>query len=287
MNNPEQASHAADAPRTSAYRFASIGGRRLAYLDVGEGFPVVLGHSYLWDAQMWRPQIEALSRHFRVIVPELWGHGRSEAPPPGTTDLEHLAAHHLALLDILDIEECHLVGLSAGGMWGEALAQRAPQRVRKLVLMDTFVGAEPAPSQIRYFGMLDMIEREGVIPPQVIDAVVPLFFHPAADLDSPLVTTFRASLQAFSPQQLVEGIVPMGRIIFGREDQLARLGRLDEERTLVTVGEGDIPRPLEEARAMAEIIRCPFKSVPKAGHIASLENPAAVNRILLDFLLGD
>ncbi|MDA6077685.1 hypothetical protein O0544_19320 [Edwardsiella anguillarum] len=54
------------------------------YEDHGSGFPLVLGHSYLFDADMWRPQIEALSARYRVIVPELWGHGRSAALPEGT-----------------------------------------------------------------------------------------------------------------------------------------------------------------------------------------------------------
>ena len=45
----------------------------LTALDRGKGPVVVLAHSYLWGAEMWRPQIDALSRHYRVIVPNLWG----------------------------------------------------------------------------------------------------------------------------------------------------------------------------------------------------------------------
>ena len=61
-----------------------IQGSTLHYQDHGAGFPVLLGHSYLWDAAMWAPQIDALSRSYRVIVPDLWGHGASGAPPDGT-----------------------------------------------------------------------------------------------------------------------------------------------------------------------------------------------------------
>ncbi len=52
--------------------FIEIDGARMSYVDQGQGFPVLLGHSYLWSAEMWQPQVEALSQHFRVIVPELW-----------------------------------------------------------------------------------------------------------------------------------------------------------------------------------------------------------------------
>jgi len=53
-------------------RFIEIDGAKMSYVDVGQGFPVVLGHSFLWSADMWQPQIAALSQYFRVIVPELW-----------------------------------------------------------------------------------------------------------------------------------------------------------------------------------------------------------------------
>ena len=60
----------------------NIHGSTLHYQDHGTGFPLLLGHSYLWDAAMWAPQIDALSRQYRVIVPDLWGHGASGALLP-------------------------------------------------------------------------------------------------------------------------------------------------------------------------------------------------------------
>ncbi|MFP3710763.1 alpha/beta fold hydrolase, partial [Paraburkholderia sp. SIMBA_009] len=92
-------------------------------------------HSYLWDAAMWAPQIDALSSRYRVIVPDLWGHGASGPLPEGTQTLDDLAEHASALLDALEIDACAVVGLSVGGMWGARLALREPRRVRSLVLM--------------------------------------------------------------------------------------------------------------------------------------------------------
>ena len=54
-------------------RRIEIEGSTLNVFEFGAGEPVVLGSSYLWDIRMWRPQIEALSKRYRVIVPELWG----------------------------------------------------------------------------------------------------------------------------------------------------------------------------------------------------------------------
>jgi pimeloyl-ACP methyl ester carboxylesterase len=50
--------------------FIEIEGKPLHYQTRGTGFPVLLGHSYLWDSSMWAPQIDALSHHYQVIVPD-------------------------------------------------------------------------------------------------------------------------------------------------------------------------------------------------------------------------
>lgn len=120
-----------------------IEGQQLAYLDKGKGPVLLFGHSYLWDCQMWAPQIEALSQSYRCIVPDLWAHGESDAAPASTTSLVDYAQHMLVLMDHLEIDEFSIVGLSVGGMWGAELTAQAPQRVKSLVLMDTFIGWEP------------------------------------------------------------------------------------------------------------------------------------------------
>jgi pimeloyl-ACP methyl ester carboxylesterase len=96
---------------------AVIDGRPLHYVDQGCGPVVLLGSSYLWNRDMWAPQIEALSHQYRVIVPELWGHGESGPLPTRTRSLDNLA-----LLDQLHITRVNLVGLSVGGMWDARLA---------------------------------------------------------------------------------------------------------------------------------------------------------------------
>ncbi|MGS0742935.1 alpha/beta fold hydrolase [Glaciimonas sp. GG7] len=272
------------ATTLSPHKLMTVAGKKLAYLDQGQGFPVLLGHSYLWNSHMWQPQIEALSPHFRVVAPDLWGHGLSGELPSNTHTLQDLAQHYLALLDALEIEECHVVGLSVGGMWGEALAQLAPTRVRKLVLMDTYLGAEPALSQAKYLGLLHLIEQSGTISSALLDAIVPMFFRPGIDLNSSLPTTFRAALAEFSRDQLLHSIVPLGRLIFTREERRPGLSQLNADNTLILVGEHDIPRPPEEAHEMADIIGCRMKTIANAGHISNLENPAAVTQELLDFL---
>ena len=264
--------------------FFTVDGQPLHYIDQGTGPAVLLAGSYLWDQQMWAPQIAALTPHYRVIALDLWGHGESGRLPEGTTSLDDIARQALALLDHLAIDRVTLVGLSVGGMWGVRLAVTAPQRINGLVLMDTYAGSEPEPTRQYYFALLKQIEDAGEISPQVLDIVVPIFFRPGIDPQSALYQNFRASLAALPADRLRESIVPMGRITFGRDDLLSRLNELNAETTLVLCGDQDQPRPPSEAREMAELIGCPCVLVSEAGHISNLDNPRFVTEALLKFL---
>jgi pimeloyl-ACP methyl ester carboxylesterase len=261
-----------------------IDGSLLNVLDVGAGPPVVLGSSFLWDAEMWRPQIEALSGRFRLIVPELWGHGGSGPLPAGVIDLRGLARHHLELLDRLGVETCAIVGLSVGGMWGAELSLMAPERVSALALMGTSLAAEPEETRMRYFGMLGAIEAAGALSDPVREVAAPLFFSPKVKSRRPeLLQAFDAKLRAWDRRRLVDSVAPLGRLIFGRRDAMDDLAKLSMP-ALVMTGTDDLPRPPAEGREMARRIGCPFQEIPDAGHISSLEAPEFVNQALATFL---
>jgi pimeloyl-ACP methyl ester carboxylesterase len=265
-------------------RSVDIDGSTMSVLDVGSGPAIVLAGSFLWDASMWAPQIAALSDRYRVIVPELWGHGRSGAMPAGTRTMKDLARQHLTLLDALEVGSCAVVGLSVGGMWGAETALMAPARVSSLVLMGTSLAAEPNETRDAYFGMLAAIEQHGTVPAPVQMAAMSLFFSPSIEERQPeLPKSFAAVLQAWDPERLRDSVVPLGRIIFGRRNALYELAGLPMA-TLVATGADDQARPQAEGRAMATRIGCEFVEIPRAGHIASLEAPAVVNELLAGFL---
>jgi pimeloyl-ACP methyl ester carboxylesterase len=264
--------------------FITIAGQQLHYHVRGSGFPVLLGHSYLWDSAMWQPQIEALSHKYQVIVPELWGHGQSGPMPESTRNFGDLAAQASELLNALHVKQCAVIGLSVGGMWGSELALREPERVKALVMMDTDRGAEPAATLAQYTQIINTIESLGQMPAPIIDAVAPLFFRRGAPPDSELIVSFKRALAAFSADQIRQSVGPLGRLIFGRPDEVERLSALNAATTLVMGGELDIPRTPAEAARMAEVIGCRYVPVPDAGHISCLENPSFVNRELLAWL---
>lgn len=133
-------------------------------------------------------------------------------------------------------------------MWGARLAFLAPERINSLVLMDTHLGAEPEATRQYYFSLFKMIEDAGAIPEPLLDVIAPIFFRPGIDRESALYQDFRSSLQGFPRQRLLDSIVPLGRLIFSREDVLKQLPSLDRDTTLVMCGEQDKPRPRTSPR---------------------------------------
>ncbi len=255
--------------------------KMMSFLDSGTGFPVLLGHSYLFDKSMWSPQIATLSEHFRLIVPDLWGHGDSPSLPLDTASLAEIADDHLALMDSLGIDEFAVVGLSVGGMWGAELAAAAPERVKALMLFDTFVGSETDEARDRYFAMLNAIDQAGVISPALIDYIVAQFYSQFADpADIEHLTTYLSSLQA---DQLRSSILPLGKLIFGRPDRMSILDHVVCPAHVAT-GELDLPRPPAEGRLMAQALEAEFSLIPNAAHISNRENPDVVTQLIIDFL---
>lgn len=106
------------------------------------GAPVVLLHGVTGHGARWRRTAEGHLAGRRVIAPDLRGHGRSPYEPPWTAD-RHVE-DVLAMLDVEGVERTDVVGHSFGGMIALHLARTAPERVRRLVLLDPAIGLDPA-----------------------------------------------------------------------------------------------------------------------------------------------
>lgn len=263
----------------------TIKSRTIYYDDYGSGFPIVFGHSYLWDSAMWQPQVAALSTTYRCIVPDLWGHGRSDSPPASPYSVEELAEDMWGFTQALGLEQFAVVGLSVGGMWAAHLALDHPEAVSALVLLDTYLGSEPAETYARYFGMLSTVEQAGAIPTPMQEAIVPLFFSPVTMQQAPdMISRFKANLSSFNAAQ-IPGIVGIGRGIFSRASQLDRLPQITAP-TLIIVGADDKSRPPHEAQQMAEYIPgATLEVIADAGHVSNLEQPGQVTPLLARFLM--
>lgn len=261
-----------------------INDREMHYLDQGEGFPLLLGHGFMWDCRVWDIQLRFLSEHFRCIVPDLWSHGRSQAVLEGDLSLDRLAEDHHLLMQHLGIDRYSILGMSIGGLWGAKLAMKYPQEVASLVLIACNLGTETAEREEAYLALMNVAEPLETLPSHLVDAVVKIIFSPASQQAHPaLAETFRFDLMFLVPEQM-KGMVALGKQVFQRSSMLDQLTDI-RCPILLIAGEDDIPRPLQEIEEMhRRMPNSQLMSIKHAGHMVTLEQPDLVNTALINFL---
>jgi len=121
-----------------------VGGVNLYYEVHGDGFPLLMiqglsENVYWWD----NPMIEELAKHFKTIIFDNRGVGRSDNLV-GDISIEMMALDVIGLMDALNINQAHILGHSLGGMIAQEIALKFPQRIKKLVLCSTSCGGSKA-----------------------------------------------------------------------------------------------------------------------------------------------
>lgn len=124
----------AQGVRVPSYDSARVNGLTIAYRVLGEGEPLVMLHGFTGTGATWEPLFDDLAKRYRLIVPDLRGHGRSTNPGGRFTHRES-ALDIFALLDTLGIEQFKAIGFSSGGMTLFHMATSQPQRIVAMVLV--------------------------------------------------------------------------------------------------------------------------------------------------------
>jgi len=251
----------------------------LAYEDQGgadsTALPLVLIHGHPFDHTMWAPQIAAFSPGRRVIAPDLRGYGASPMVP-GVTPLATFAEDVVALLDELGVAEFVLAGLSMGGQIVMECYRQFPERIRGLVLADTFPAAETPEGKKARGDMADRLLREGMR--GYADEVLHKMVAPYA---APEVAAHVHRMMTSTPP---EGAAAALRGRAERPDYRELLTRVTVP-ALVVVGADDEYTPVSDAEAMhAALPDSTLQVIDAAAHMPNLERPEEFNGVLADFL---
>lgn len=233
---------------------------------------LVLLHSLGATQAIWDAQAAALAGAFRVIRPDMRGHGLTEATP-GPYGMDLLAGDVLALLDALGVERAHVGGVSIGGMIAQHLAARAPERVASLVLCDT---AMAIPTPASWAERAAAVRAGGMR--AVADAVLARWVTPDF-LEAPAAIGLRTMLLRTDP----EGYAGCAEAIGAADLTAATAGlRLP---TLVLVGAHDLSTPPQAAAALAACIPgAELEVIEGAAHIPTVQQPLAVTAAMRRFL---
>lgn len=254
----------------------------LAFDDNGPGPVVVLLHGFPFDRTMWSYQVAEVGATYRVITPDLRGHGETAAPD-GAYPIDDMADDVIDLLDALQLTEPLVVGgLSMGGYIALSLALRYPERLRGLILIDTKAGADTPEAAANRLNLARQVE-ETHSTAAVVDGMLPRIFSSVTREHRPEAIEMIHERMVKTHPRAVAGAL---RGMAARPDRTGDLPRIAVP-TLVLVGEDDAVTPPADARLMAESIpNARYEVIPNAGHLAPVENPEATSRAILAFLDG-
>ena len=258
---------------------ARIGNVDLHFVDQGEGPVVVFVHGFPLDHSMWRGQIDGLSSRLRVIAPDLRGFGKSASHDDVVT-MAQFADDIAALLDVLEISEPVVYcGLSMGGYIGWQFVQRHRARVAKLIQCDTKAKADTDEARATRLKAADHVLANG--PQTLVTTMMPKLFAEATVASQPEIVQATHDVMLNTAPS---AIAAAQRGMAERPDVTNELSKIDVP-TLLLCGEHDAISPADEMREIAAAIpKSRFVQIDGAGHMAPLEDPAAVNAAILDFL---
>ena len=260
-------------------RTIDVNGVHFRVADEGTGPVILFAHGFPLDHTMWKGQIEEFSKTHRVIAPDLRGFGGSDGTLYAIS-MERYADDLAELLEGLQAEgPITFCGLSMGGYIAWQFALRHPKWLARLILCDTRATADSPEAAANRLKMADIVTKEG--PEPVAWAMMPKLFAPSTTQKNPgLAESVRRTVLATDPV----AIASAHRGMAIRPDVSSLLPSLHVP-ALVIVGEQDVISPPAEMKAIAEALpRARFVQIPDAGHMAPMENPAAVNRAIRDFL---
>ncbi len=254
--------------------------RSIAYDLVGpETAPVVcITHSLASDMGMWAEQVPPLlSAGYRVLRIDMRGHGGSD-PAGDSYTMEGLGDDVATVLDALGIARVHYIGLSIGGMLGQAFALNHAAKVASALWCDTLPGSPPGAAEVWGPRMATVRQANSLQP-----------------LAEP--TMERWFTDAFRPRNpgrwkqicdTIIGTTPAGYLgcstAIQNYDFAPRLPSL-KLPVLVVCGDGDAGTPPAENRRLAGLVPGGrYEEIPNARHFPNVEHPDVFNRIMLGWL---
>jgi len=120
-------------------------------VDSPDAQTIVLSSGLGGSANFWQAQLKVLTEHYRVVVYDHLGTGRSPAQLPCDYRIQHMANELLALLDQLDITQCHLMGHALGGLVALEIALQRPEILHSIILINAW--SSPNPHTLRCFNI--------------------------------------------------------------------------------------------------------------------------------------
>ncbi len=244
----------------------------------GDGPAVILLHPFPCHREFWNPVAAALDSRYRLILPDLRGHGDSEIGE-GPALMQKHAADVARVLDAAGIGKAAFVGCSIGGYILFEFWRRFRARVTALALCGTRPQADTAEARANRLKAAATVLDQGTEP--FIESMIPKLMGRTTLATRPdLVDGARAMMRKMSAEDVSQVQQGMAE----RPDSVADLKTINVP-TLIAIGEEDVLATVADGELMRQnIAGSQLKVIPKAGHYAPWEQPEAVGTVLRQFL---
>lgn len=254
------------------------GDAEIYYDVVGSGAPVVLLHPFPAHHEFWLPVSRLLSTRYRLIMPDLRGHGESGLGEGPATMAKH-AADVARVMDAAGVDRAVIVGVSIGGYTAFEFWRRFRERVSALVLCDTKAPQDTPEARAGRLQAADDVLKRGTEP--FFESMLPKLLGETTRRSRPdLVEGALRMMRKMSP----EDIAGVQRGMAERPDSVATLKTINVP-TLIITGDEDISTGVPEAELMKQNIPgSEMRVVAKAGHYSPWEQPEEVGKLLRGFL---
>jgi len=250
----------------------------ISYWILGDGLPVVLLHPFPAHHEFWLPVAKPLSTRYRLILPDLRGHGDSEIGQ-GPATMDKHAADLARVMNDADVGRAPLIGVSIGGYALFEFWRRYRGRVAALGLCNTKAPADNAEGRAARLQAADDVMQRGTEP--FFESMIPRLLGKTTRESRPdLVEGAMRMLRKMSP----EDVAQVQRGMAARPDSVETLKTINVPTLLIT-GDEDILTGVNEAQLLQQHIPdSQLRVIPRAGHYAPWEQPEGVSKLLRQFL---
>jgi pimeloyl-ACP methyl ester carboxylesterase len=259
---------------------ATISGAPFHYVESGNpsNTSVLFLHGFPFSHEMWKPQLDIVSKQYRAVAYDLRGHGGSYVGD-GQFTIEGHVDDLVAMLDFLKIRKTVIVGLSMGGYITLRALERNPERFIAAVLCDTRSEADSNEAKVKRAAGMVGVKRNGSA--SFADGFVKAVFAQESLKAKPTLVQSIHKIIFYTPPLSIAGTL---LALAGRTDTTASLVNI-KIPTLILVGEHDAITPPAASKAIHEkIAGSELHIVPHSAHMSNMENPEFFNEKLLSFL---
>ena len=252
-------------------------GAKIVYDVRGSGPALLLLHPFPTNRNFWEPLVPAFESRYRLIVPDLRGHGESGAGDGASMANQAEDVHHI--LRECAVERAAFIGVSIGGYLLFEFWRRFRQQVALLVLSNTRAQADSDEGRANRLKAAGEVEKNGTA--AFLDAMLPKLLGASTHRNRPdIVSRARTMMDAMSR----EGLAAVQRGMASRPDSVETIGSINVP-ALIVRGEEDVLIPAQDAELMhRKIAGSQIVSIPQTGHYTPFERPEEFLKVVRPFL---